>query len=502
MSILKRSAADLGRAMAAGELTSEGITRAFLEQIEALNPTLNVFLSVDAESALAQARAIDARRAAGEALGPLAGVPIGVKDNFCTTDFPTTCGSKMLDGWVPPYDSTVVTRLREAGLIIVGKTNMDEFAMGSSTETSYFGVTRNPWDTDRIPGGSGGGSAAAVSSYMVPIAVGSDTGGSIRQPGSVTGTIGVKPTYGGVSRYGLVAMASSLDQPGPVARTTEDAALLQQIIGGYDPHDSASINQPVPDLLTASQADDLAGVRIGIVTEFQGEGYEPGVLERFREAVEVLRAAGAEIVEVSCPAFTYALPAYYLIQPAELSSNLARFDGMRYGLRAGDDGSTSAEQVMNLSREEGFGREAKRRIIIGTYALSAGYYDAYYGSAQKVRSLIQQDFDNAFGQVDVLISPTTPTVAFKIGERTADPMSMYLADLCTIPSNMAGNASASFPAGLSEGLPVGLQVMAPPMEDARLYRVGGVLERALEAQWGGPLLDQMNQIDGSKAVSA
>ncbi len=502
MSILKRSAADLGRAMAAGELTSEEITRAFLEQIEALNPTLNVFLSVDAESALAQARAIDARRAAGEALGPLAGVPIGVKDNFCTTDFPTTCGSKMLDGWVPPYDSTVVTRLREAGLIIVGKTNMDEFAMGSSTETSYFGVTRNPWDTDRIPGGSGGGSSAAVSSYMVPIAVGSDTGGSIRQPGSVTGTIGVKPTYGGVSRYGLVAMASSLDQPGPVARTTEDAALLQQIIGGYDPHDSASINQPVPDLLTASQADDLAGVRIGIVTEFQGEGYEPGVLERFREAVEVLRAAGAQIVEVSCPAFAYALPAYYLIQPAELSSNLARFDGMRYGLRAGDDGSTSAEQVMNLSREEGFGREAKRRIIIGTYALAAGYYDAYYGSAQKVRSLIQQDFDNAFGQVDVLISPTTPTVAFKIGERTADPMSMYLADLCTIPSNMAGNASASFPAGLSEGLPVGLQVMAPPMEDARLYRVGGVLERALEAQWGGPLLDQMNQIDGSKAVSA
>ena len=309
MSILKRSAAALGRAMAAGELTSEEITRAFLEQIEALNPTLNVFLSVDAESALAQARAIDARRAAGEALGPLAGVPIGVKDNFCTTDFPTTCGSKMLDGWVPPYDSTVVTRLREAGLIIVGKTNMDEFAMGSSTETSYFGVTRTPWDTDRIPGGSGGGSSAAVSSYMVPIAVGSDTGGSIRQPGSVTGTIGVKPTYGGVSRYGLVAMASSLDQPGPVARSAEDAALLQQIIGGYDPHDSASINQPVPDLLTASQADDLAGVRIGIVTEFQGEGYEPGVLERFREAVEVLRAAGAEIVEVSCPAFTYALPA-------------------------------------------------------------------------------------------------------------------------------------------------------------------------------------------------
>ncbi|AQP47202.1 aspartyl/glutamyl-tRNA amidotransferase subunit A [Tessaracoccus aquimaris] len=502
MNILKSTAADLGRAMAAGELTSEALTQACLDQIDALNPTLNVFLSVDADSALEQARAIDARRAAGEELGPLAGVPIGVKDNFCTTDFPTTCGSKILDGWVPPYDATVVAKLRAAGLVIVGKTNMDEFAMGSSTETSYFGPTRNPWDTERIPGGSGGGSSAAVSSFMVPIAVGSDTGGSIRQPGSVTGTIGVKPTYGGVSRYGLVAMASSLDQPGPVTRSAEDAALLQQIIGGYDPHDSASINQPVPDLVAAAASEDLAGVRIGVVTEFQGEGYEPGVLDRFREAVEVLREAGAEIVEVSCPAFNYALPAYYLIQPAELSSNLARFDGMRYGLRAGDDGGASAEQVMNLTREEGFGREAKRRIIIGTYALSAGYYDAYYGSAQKVRSLIMQDFDKAFGQVDVLISPTTPTVAFKVGERTADPMSMYLADLCTIPSNMAGNASASFPVGLSEGLPVGLQVMAPPMEDARLYRVGGVLERALEGRWGGPLLDQMTQIEGSKAVDA
>ncbi|SHI62842.1 aspartyl/glutamyl-tRNA(Asn/Gln) amidotransferase subunit A [Tessaracoccus bendigoensis DSM 12906] len=502
MSILTRSAADLGRAMAAGELTSEQVTLACLDQIAALNPVLNAFLSVDGDAALVQARAIDAHRAAGEELGPLAGIPIGVKDNFCTTDFPTTCGSRMLDGWVPPYDSTVVARLREAGLVIVGKTNMDEFAMGSSTETSFFGPTRNPWDTDRIPGGSGGGSAAAVAAFMVPLAVGSDTGGSIRQPGSVTGTVGVKPTYGGVSRYGLVAMASSLDQPGPVARSTEDAALLQQVIGGYDRHDSASINQPVPDLVEASRATDLAGVRVGIVSEFKGEGYEPGVLDRFEEAVEVLRGAGAEIVEVSCPSFTYALPAYYLIQPAELSSNLARFDGMRYGLRAGDDGTKSAEQVMNLTREEGFGREAKRRIIIGTYALSAGYYDAYYGSAQKVRSLIQQDFDKAFEQVDVLVSPTTPTVAFRLGERTADPMSMYLADLCTIPSNMAGNAAASFPAGLSEGLPVGLQVMAPPMEDARLYRVGGVLERTLEERWGGPLLATTERLDGTKAVTA
>jgi aspartyl-tRNA(Asn)/glutamyl-tRNA(Gln) amidotransferase subunit A len=472
--------------MAAGELTSEELTCACLGRIEALNPRLNVFLAVDADAALAQARAVDARRAAGAELGLLAGVPIGIKDNFCTTDLPTTCGSKMLDGWVPPYDATVVAKLRAAGLVIVGKTNMDEFAMGSSTETSFFGPTRNPWDDERIPGGSGGGSAAAVASFMVPLAVGSDTGGSIRQPGAVTGTVGVKPTYGGVSRYGLVAMASSLDQPGPCARTAEDAALLQQVIGGYDARDSACIDRPVPDLVGAARAADLAGLRVGVVAEFQGDGYEPGVLDRFREAVDVLRSAGAEVVEVSCPAFAYALPAYYLIQPAELSSNLARFDGMRYGLRAGDDGTRSAEEVMNLTREDGFGREAKRRIIIGTYALSAGYYDAYYGSAQKVRSLIQGDFDKAFASVDVLVSPTTPTVAFKIGERMADPMSMYLADLCTIPSNMAGNASASFPAGLSEGLPVGLQVMAPPMEDARLYRVGGVLERALQANWGGP----------------
>ena len=490
--LLTRSAADLAEAMANRELTSEELTRACLERIEELNPRLNVFLSVDADAALDAARAIDARRAAGEELGPLAGVPIAVKDNFCTTDFPTTCGSRMLEGWVPPYDATVVTRLREAGLVIVGKTNMDEFAMGSSTETSAFGPTRNPWDTERIPGGSGGGSAAAVAAFMTPLAVGSDTGGSIRQPGAVTGTVGVKPTYGGVSRYGLVAMASSLDQPGPVARTAYDAALLQQVIGGYDPMDSASIEQPVGDLAAASRARTLEGLRVGIVKEFQGDGYEPDVLARFNEAVDLLREAGAEIVEVSCPTFTYALATYYLIQPAELSSNLARFDGMRYGLRVGDDGSHSAEEVMNLTREQGFGREAKRRIIIGTYALSAGYYDAFYGSAQRVRTLIQQDFDKAFASVDVLVSPTTPTVAFKIGERTADPLSMYLADLCTIPSNMAGNASASFPAGLSdEGLPVGFQVMAPPMADERLYAVGGVLERALEQRWGGPLLQKM-----------
>ena len=490
--LLTKSATELVALMEAGELTSVELTQLCLDRIEQENPRLNAFLSVNPDAALEAARAIDERRAAGEQLGPLAGIPIGVKDNFCTTDFPTTCGSRMLEGWVPPYDATVITKLREAGLVIVGKTNMDEFAMGSSTEHSAFGPTRNPWDLDRIPGGSGGGSAAAVAAYLTPVAIGSDTGGSIRQPSAVTGTIGVKPTYGGVSRYGCVAMASSLDQPGPVARTTLDAALLQQVIGGYDPMDSASINEPVADLATAARATDLTGVRVGIVKEFAGDGYEQGVLDRFNEAVEVLRGAGAEVLEVSCPSFEYALPVYYLIQPAELSSNLARFDGMRYGLRAGDDGSRSAEEVMNITRDEGFGREVKRRIILGTYALSSGYYDAYYGQAQKVRTLIQRDFDAAFEQADVLISPTTPTVAFKLGERTADPLSMYLADLCTIPSNMAGNASASFPAGLSDdGLPVGLQVMAPVMADDRLYTVGAVLERALEARWGGPLLQKM-----------
>ncbi|HJE52053.1 MAG TPA: Asp-tRNA(Asn)/Glu-tRNA(Gln) amidotransferase subunit GatA [Tessaracoccus flavescens] len=494
MSIIHKSAAELSRLMAAGELTSVELTRACLARIDELNPTLNVFLAVDHDGALQAAAEIDARRAAGEPLGPLAGIPIAVKDNFCTTDFPTTCGSKMLEGWIPPYDSTVVAKLRAAGLVIVGKTNMDEFAMGSSTETSYFGPTRNPWDPERIPGGSGGGSSAAVASFMTPLAVGSDTGGSIRQPGSVTGTVGVKPTYGNVSRYGLIAMASSLDQPGPCARTVLDAALLQEVISGYDPMDSASINRPVADLVSAALSHDLDGITVGVVKELGGDGYEADVEARFNEAVDVLRAQGATVVEVSCPAFEYALPAYYLIQPAELSSNLARFDGMRYGLRTGDDGSSSAEEVMNLTRADGFGREGKRRIIIGTYALSAGYYDAYYGSAQRVRTLIQRDFERAFEECDVLVSPTTPTVAFKIGERMQDPMAMYKADLCTIPSNMAGNVAGSFPVGLSDdGLPVGLQVMAPVMADDRVYRVGGVLERALEERWGGPLLSKMEE---------
>ncbi len=479
--ILTSSAADLGRAQAEGRWTSEQITGCFLDQIRATDGAVHAFLATDAEHALATARAIDARRAAGEKLGPLAGVPIAVKDLLCWTQLPTTASSKILQGWMPPYNATVVDRLIAADLVILGKTNLDEFAMGSSTETSAFGPSHNPWDLDRIPGGSGGGSAAALAAFQAPLAIGTDTGGSIRQPASVTGTVGVKPTYGGVSRYGVIAMASSLDQPGPCARTVEDAALLHTVIGGHDPMDSTSIDQPLPDVVAAARANDITGMKIGVVREFGGEGYAPGVEQRFGEAVELLRSLGAEIIEVSCPTFDQALAAYYLIQPAEVSSNMARFDGMRFGLRVGDNGENSAEQVMNATRGAGFGAEVKRRIIIGTYALSSGYYDAYYGSAQKVRTLIIADFDAAFAQCDVLISPSTPTTAFKLGERVDDPMAMYKADLCTIPSNMAGNAAASFPIGLApeDGLPVGLQVMAPPMADDRLYRVGGALEQAL-----------------------
>jgi aspartyl-tRNA(Asn)/glutamyl-tRNA(Gln) amidotransferase subunit A len=384
----------------------------------------------------------------------------------------------------------------DAGLIILGKTNLDEFAMGSSTENSAYGPTHNPWDLDRIPGGSGGGSAAALAAFEAPLAIGTDTGGSIRQPASVTGTVGIKPTYGGTSRYGLVALASSLDQPGPCARTVLDAALLHAVIAGHDPLDSTSADAPVPDVVAAARSGDVRGLRIGIVRELGGEGYAPGVEQRFREAVEILAGLGAEVVEVSCPTFAYALGAYYLILPSEASSNLAKFDGMRFGLRAGDDGSHSAEEVMGLTREAGFGAEVKRRIILGTYALSSGYYDAYYGQAQKVRTLVIRDFERAFASVDVLVSPSTPTTAFRLGEKVDDPLAMYANDLCTIPSNLAGNASASFPVGLApeDGLPVGLQVMAPPLADDRLYRVGAALERALEERWGGPLLAQAPEL--------
>ncbi|MGW1676655.1 Asp-tRNA(Asn)/Glu-tRNA(Gln) amidotransferase subunit GatA [Saccharopolyspora sp. NPDC002376] len=477
------TASELAAKLEAGEVSSVEVTQAHLDRISAVDSAVHAFLHVDNDGALAAARSADEDRAAGKAASPLAGVPLALKDVFTTTDMPTTCGSKMLEGWVPPYDATVTKRLREAGVVILGKTNMDEFAMGSSTENSAYGPTRNPWDLNRIPGGSGGGSSAALAAFEAPLAIGTDTGGSIRQPGAVTGTVGVKPTYGGVSRYGLVAFSSSLDQPGPCARTVLDAALLHEVIAGHDPMDSTSIAQPVPQVVAAAKegaSGDLKGVRVGVVREFSGDGYQPGVQRAFDAAVQQLSALGAEVVEVSCPNFNYALSAYYLIAPSECSSNLARFDAMRYGLRVGDDGERSAEEVMSLTREAGFGPEVKRRIMLGTYALSSGYYDAYYGQAQKVRTLITRDFDTAFAQVDVLVSPTTPTTAFEIGERVDDPMAMYLADLCTIPSNLAGNAAMSVPCGLSDedGLPVGLQIMAPAMADDRLYRVGAAYETA------------------------
>jgi aspartyl-tRNA(Asn)/glutamyl-tRNA(Gln) amidotransferase subunit A len=477
------TAADLAGKITARELSSVEVTQAHLNRIAEIDDRLGAFLHVSGAEALAAAKAADDAIAAGNAPSALAGVPLALKDVFTTVDAPTTCGSKILEGWVPPYDATVTARLRAAGIPILGKTNMDEFAMGSSTENSAYQVTRNPWDTDRIPGGSGGGSAAALASYQAPLAIGTDTGGSIRQPAAVTATVGVKPTYGTVSRYGLVACASSLDQGGPCARTVLDTALLHEIIAGHDPRDSTSVNVPVPDVVAAARTGaegDLTGVKIGIVKELQGEGYQSGVLDSFAAAVKVLTDRGAEVIEVSCPKFTYALGAYYLILPSEVSSNLARFDAMRYGLRVGDDGSHSADEVMALTRDAGFGPEVKRRIIIGTYALSSGYYDAYYGQAQKVRTLIARDFAAAFEQVDVLISPTTPTTAFKLGEKVDDPLAMSLFDLCTLPVNLAGVGAMSVPSGLSadDGLPVGLQIMAPALADDRLYRVGAAYEAA------------------------
>ncbi len=494
--LLKQTAAETAAAIASGEVSAVEVAQAHLDRIAKVDDRINAFLHVDAEGALAAARAVDAKRAAGERLGPLAGVPLALKDLFTTHNVPTTCGSKILEGWLPPYDATVTRRLREADVVILGKSNMDEFAMGSSTENSAYGPTRNPWDLDRIPGGSGGGSAASLASFQAPLAIGTDTGGSIRQPGAVTGTVGVKPTYGGVSRYGMVAFSSSLDQGGPCARTVLDAALLHEAIAGHDPLDSTSIDAPVPAVVEAARrgvTEGVKGVRVGVVKQFAGEGYQSGVVQRFQETVELLRTLGAEVVEVDCPSFDYALPAYYLIAPSECSSNLARFDAMRYGLRVGDDGNHSAEEVTALTREAGFGAEVKRRIMLGTYALSSGYYDAYYGQAQKVRTLIIRDFEAAFAQVDVLVSPTTPTTAFKIGERVDDPMAMYLADLCTIPTNLAGNAGMSLPCGLApeDGLPVGLQILAPAMADDRLYRVGAAVEAALLEQWGRPILDSV-----------
>ena len=486
--LIRSDAASLAARIAAGEVSSTEVTRACLDQIAATDERYHAFLHVAADEALAAAAAVDkeiaARRAADENLpSALAGVPLALKDVFTTTDMPTTCGSKILGGWRSPYDATVTARLRAAGIPILGKTNMDEFAMGSSTENSAFGPTRNPWDVDRVPGGSGGGSAAALAAFQAPLAIGSDTGGSIRQPAALTATVGVKPTYGTVSRYGLVACASSLDQGGPCARTVLDTALLHQVIAGHDPRDSTSVTAEIPDVVAAARAGaagDLRGVRVGVVKQLRGDGYQPGVLASFEAAVATLTSLGAEVSEVDCPHFEYALAAYYLILPSEVSSNLARFDAMRFGLRVGDDGTHSAEEVMALTRAAGFGPEVKRRIMIGTYALSAGYYDAYYNQAQKVRTLIARDLDRAYESVDVVVSPTTPTTAFPLGEKVDDPLAMYLFDLCTLPLNLAGHCGMSVPSGLSpdDDLPVGLQIMAPALADDRLYRVGAAYEAA------------------------
>jgi aspartyl-tRNA(Asn)/glutamyl-tRNA(Gln) amidotransferase subunit A len=475
--VTRMTAVETAAAIASKQVSAVEVTQAYLDRIAKVDGQVHAFLHVDTEGALDTARKVDA----GEITGPLAGVPLALKDVIVQKGVPTTVGSRILEGWRPPYDATIVTRLKAAGVVILGKTNMDEFAMGSSTEHSAYGPTHNPWDLDRIPGGSGGGSSAAIASFQAPLAIGTDTGGSIRQPAAVTGTVGVKPTYGGVSRFGLVAFSSSLDQAGPCARTVMDAALLHEVIAGHDPRDSTSIPSPVPPVVEAARQADVAGMTIGVVKELSGEGYQPGVEQRFAEAVETLTGLGAKVVEVSCPHFAYALPAYYLIAPSEASSNLARFDSVRYGLRVGDDGDRSLEEVMSLTRAQGFGAEVKRRIILGTYALSSGYYDAYYGQAQKVRSLITRDFTEAFGVADVLVSPAAPTVAFPLGEKLSDPLAMYRQDLATIPSNLYGGPAMSLPCGLADGLPVGLQVMAPTMRDELLYRVGAAFEVAIPA---------------------
>ncbi|HEX4362708.1 MAG TPA: Asp-tRNA(Asn)/Glu-tRNA(Gln) amidotransferase subunit GatA [Pseudonocardia sp.] len=501
--LTRLTAAELAAKIHAGEVSSVDVTQAHLDRIAQVDPAVHAFLHVATEPALAAAAAVDAALAAGEApASPLAGVPLALKDVFTTSDMPTTCGSKILEGWRPPYDATVTARLRRAGLVILGKTNMDEFAMGSSTEHSAYGPTHNPWDTTRIPGGSGGGSAASLAAFEAPLAMGTDTGGSIRQPAAVTGTVGVKPTYGGVSRYGLVACASSLDQAGPCARTVLDAALLHEVIGGYDPLDSTSIDAPLPAVVEAARqgaGGDLRGLRIGMVRELGGEGYQPDVEASFRAALRTLESLGAEVVTVSCPHFEYALAAYYLILPSEVSSNLARFDAMRYGMRVMPTPDASAEDVMAATREAGLGDEVKRRIMLGTYALSSGYYDAYYGKAQKVRTLITNDFTAAFGVADVLVSPTAPTTAFPIGEKVDNPLAMYLNDLCTIPANMAGNTAMSVPSGLAEsdGLPVGLQIMAPALGEAVMYRVAAAFEAARNAADGGPLIQRSNGLEAT-----
>jgi len=485
-----------------GETTAVEIAEASLRAIEARDKVVGAFLRVDRESVLAQAAGIDARRRRGEPLGPLRGLPVAIKDVLCTEGEPTTCGSRMLRDFRPPFDATVVSRLKAADAVILGKTNMDEFAMGGSTENSAFQVTRNPWDPTRIPGGSSGGAAACVAARMTPLSVGTDTGGSIRQPAGLCGVTGLKPTYGRVSRYGLVAFASSLDQIGPLARTAEDAALLLEVLAGHDPRDSTSINLPVPRY-TESVQRPLDSLRIGLVREHFGQGLDGEVEAAVREAVGVYRSLGAVVREISLPHSRYAVAAYYIIAPCEASSNLARYDGVHFGYRtderamaaewkaeytrlsaAGDadalaDLDTPLVRMYRRTRAEGFGPEVQRRVMLGTYALSAGYYDAYYLKALRVRRLIRQDYDEAFREVDVIVGPVAPAPAFKIGERIHDPLAMYLFDLYTVGANLAGIAGISIPCGFSStGLPIGLQLQAPPFEEERLLRAAHMFQRA------------------------
>ncbi|MGJ3247616.1 MAG: Asp-tRNA(Asn)/Glu-tRNA(Gln) amidotransferase subunit GatA [Elainellaceae cyanobacterium] len=459
------------------ERSAVEITENALTRIEQLEPTLHSFLHVTADRAREQARQVDATIAAGEDIGLLAGIPLGIKDNLCTHGIPTTCASRILENFVPPYESTVTEKLMQAGAICVGKTNLDEFAMGSSTENSAFQVTANPWDLDRVPGGSSGGSAAAVAADECVVALGSDTGGSIRQPASLCGVVGMKPTYGLVSRYGLVAFASSLDQIGPLARSVEDAAILLQAIAGHDPKDATSLRVDIPDYVSHLHPKLKAGTKIGIIKETFGEGLDPTVEKYVNQAIQQFKELGADVREISCPKFRYGLPTYYIIAPSEASANLARYDGVKYGARKAD--TDDLMTMYTKTRAEGFGAEVKRRIMIGTYALSAGYYDAYYLKAQKVRTLIKQDFETAFESVDVLVCPTAPTTAFKAGEKTHDPLSMYLLDLMTIPVNLAGLPALSLPCGFDDqGLPIGLQLIGNVLQEELLLQVAYAYEQA------------------------
>ena len=477
MSLHHKTVAELARGLRAREFSSVELTTHYLERIAVANPRLNAFVTLCDERALEQARQADGRIAAGVA-GPLTGVPLAHKDIFCTAGVRTTCSSRMLANFVSPYDATVVERLAAAGMVMLGKTNMDEFAMGSSNETSFFGPVRNPWDESRVPGGSSGGSAAAVAARLAPVATGTDTGGSIRQPAALTGLTGIKPTYGRVSRYGMIAFASSLDQGGVLALSAEDAALVLEAMAGFDPRDSTSVQAPVPNYV-AELDRPVKGLRIGIIREFFGEGLEAGTGQAVREALEVYRRLGAELVEVSLPNLPLSVPTYYVVAPAECSSNLSRFDGVRFGYRCADP--RDLLDLYTRSRGEGFGAEVKRRIMTGTYVLSAGYYDAYYLKAQKVRSLINDDFKRAFEAVDVLIGPTAPTPAFALGAKTDDPITMYLNDIYTIGANLAGLPALSAPAGLVDGLPVGLQVIGPHFAESRVLSTAHAFQR--ETDW-------------------